>query len=221
MAIMGTAATQGRPREAVRTALGAITADATWLALVTLGFLTVLRRYPRVVGALGIAGGAMLLWMAWDGARAVRRGIGVSSTRGSYRLGLMTVLASPFSFGWWMASGPIVISSLGWPGIAGLFCSLLVYAVAISYALSWLGARVTHTATVFAVIGVVMLAGFGVLFIREGARLVQANGSAASTATLPFLNPAGTDQSMRVSSTRRFRARPASVSFGAIGRVSP
>jgi threonine/homoserine/homoserine lactone efflux protein len=173
MAIMSTAAAQGRPREAVRTALGAITADATWLAIVTLGFLTVLRRYPRIVGALGVAGGAMPLWMAWDGARAVRRGVRGASVRGSYRLGLMTVLASPFSFGWWMASGPIVISSLGWPGIAGLFVSLLIYAVSISYALSWLGARVAHTATVFSVIGVMMLAAFGVLFIVEGGRLIR------------------------------------------------
>lgn len=173
MAIMSTASVQGRPREAIRTALGAVTADAAWLALVTLGFVTVLRRHPRVVGALGIAGGAMLLWMAWDGARAVRRGVRGASVRGSYRLGLMTVLASPFSLGWWMASGPIVIASLGWVGIAGLFGSILVYAVAISYALSWLGARVAHTATVFAIIGVVMLAGFGVLFMLEGARLIR------------------------------------------------
>jgi threonine/homoserine/homoserine lactone efflux protein len=172
MAIMVTAAVQGRPREAVRTALGAITADATWLALVTLGFVTVLHEHPRIVGGLGLLGGAMLLGMAWDGARALRRGVGPSSTRGSYRLGLMTVLASPFSFGWWMASGPIVISTLGAPGIAGLFVSLLVYAVSISYALSWLGARVAHTAMIFGVIGVLMLALFGFVFIREGVRLL-------------------------------------------------
>lgn len=173
MAIMSTAAVQGRPREAIRTALGAMTADATWLALVTLGFLAVLRHYPRIVGALGIAGGVMLLWMAWDGARAVRRGVRGASVRGSYRLGYMTVLTSPFSLGWWMASGPIVISSLGVPGIASLFLSIFVYAVAISYALSWLGARVAHTAMVFALIGVLMLAGFGVLFILEGGRLIR------------------------------------------------
>ncbi|HYJ34076.1 MAG TPA: LysE family transporter [Candidatus Binatia bacterium] len=173
MAIMSTASTQGRPREAIRTALGAMTADATWLALVTLGFLTVLRRHPRIVGALGVTGGVMLLGMAWDGIRTLRRGAAASSARGSYRLGLMTVLASPFSFGWWMASGPIVISSLGATGIAGLFLSILIYAVAISYALAWLGARVAHTATVFAWIGILMLAGFGVLFIAEGARLVR------------------------------------------------
>jgi len=173
MAIMSTAATQGRPREAVRTALGAATADLTWLGLVTLGFLTVLRRYPKIVGALGIAGGLMLLWMAWDGARAARRGLADVKTRGSYRLGYLTVLASPFSFGWWMASGPIVITTLGWPGIAGLFLSLLVYAISISYALSWVGSRVKQTAIVFAAIGVLMLAGFGGMFIREGIRLIR------------------------------------------------
>lgn len=173
MAIMTTASVQGRPREALRTALGAVTADAMWLALVTLGFITFLKRYPRVIGALGMAGGVMLLWMAWDGVRALRRGAAASSARGSYRLGLMTVLASPFSFGWWMASGPMVISSFGWIGITGLFGSVILYAVAFSYALSWLGARVTQTAVVIGVIGVLMLAGFGILFLAEGARLIR------------------------------------------------
>jgi threonine/homoserine/homoserine lactone efflux protein len=173
MAIMVTASAEGRPREAIRTALGAMSGDAAWLSLVTLGFLAVLHHHPRIVGALGIAGGAMLLWMAWEGAVAARRGQGATTMRGSYRLGLMTVLASPFSFGWWMASGPIVISSLGWVGIAGLFGSILVYAVAFSYALSWVGARVAQTARVLGWIGVVMLAGFGVVFIMEGARLVR------------------------------------------------
>jgi threonine/homoserine/homoserine lactone efflux protein len=173
MAIMGTASVQGRPREAIRTALGAMTADATWLAFVTLGFVTVLHRYPRIVGALGVVGGAMLLWMAWDGALAARRGVGTTSMRGSYRLGYMTVVASPFSLGWWMASGPIVLSTLGWTGIVGLFFSILVYAVAISYALCWLGSRVAQTALVFALVGVTMLAAFGVIFIREGVRLIR------------------------------------------------
>ena len=173
MAIMTTTSVQGRPREAIRTALGAVTADAMWLALVTLGFITFLRRYPRVIGALGMAGGLLLLWMAWDGARALRQGAAATSARGSYRLGLMTVLASPFSFGWWMASGPMVISSFGWTGIVGLFGSVILYAVAFSYALSWLGARVTQTSVVIGVIGVLMLAGFGVLFLAEGVRLLR------------------------------------------------
>jgi len=173
MAIMATASAQGRPRESIVTAMGAIVGDAIWLLLVFAGFLTVLRSYPRVIGALGILGGAMLLWMAWQGFRSARRGIADSPLKGSFRVGLSTVLASPYSFAWWMASGPIVISTLKVPGVVGLFLSLVAYTVTFSYALSWLGARVKHAALAVAYIGVVMLALFGVTFAREGIRLLR------------------------------------------------
>lgn len=174
MAIMATASIEGRPREAVVTALGAMSADAVWLLAVTAGFIAFLHDYPRVVGALGVLGGGLLLWMAWGGYRSARRGIARSSLRGSYRLGFLTVLTSPFSLGWWMASGPIVIASLHWQGIAGLFSSILVYAVLFAYALRWLGERVKGTAIVVAYVGVAMLGYFGFFFAREGVRLLFA-----------------------------------------------
>ena len=177
MAIMATASAQGRRRESILTALGALSADATWFLLVAVGFVAVLKEYPKVVGALGVAGGVMLLAMAWSAFRAIRRGIGGSTLRGSYRLGFVTAIASPYSFAWWMASGPLVIATLGWPGVAGLFLSIAVYAVAFTYALAWLGARVEHAALVVASVGAVMLAFFGLFFAREGARLLFAGPS--------------------------------------------
>ena len=171
-AIMVTASAQGRPRESIVTAMGAIVGDATWLLLVIAGFVTVLRSHPRVIGALGILGGAILLCMAWQGLRAARRGIADSTLRGSFRLGFGTVLSSPYSFAWWMASGPIVISTLRAPGVVGLFFSLVAYTVAFSCALSWLGTRVKHVALVVAYVGVLMLSIFGVYFAREGFRLL-------------------------------------------------
>ena len=173
MAIMATASAQGRPRESIVTAMGAIVGDAVWLLFAVAGFITVLKAHPRIIGALGIAGGAMLLWMAWQGYRSARRGIADSTLKGSFRLGFATVLSSPYSFAWWMASGPIVISTLRAPGIAGLFVSLVAYTVTFSYALSWLGARVKHAAVVVAYVGVAMLSIFGVYFAREGIRLLR------------------------------------------------
>ena len=173
MAIMATASAQGRPRESVVTAMGAIVGDAVWLLLAVAGFITVLRSHPRVIGALGIVGGAMLLWMAWQGFRSARRGIADSRLRGSFRVGFATVLSSPYSFAWWVASGPIVISTLRVPGIVGLFFSLVVYTIAFSYALSWLGARVKHAALVVAYVGVAMLSLFGIYFAQEGFRLLR------------------------------------------------
>ena len=173
MAIMATASAQGRPRESVVTAMGAILGDAVWLVFALAGFIAVLQSHTRVIGALAILGGAMLLWMAWQGFRSARRGIADSTLKGSFRLGFATVLSSPYSFAWWMASGPIVISTLRAPGIAGLFVALVVYTVTFSYALSWIGTRVKHVALVVAYVGVAMLSLFGVYFAREGLRLLR------------------------------------------------
>jgi threonine/homoserine/homoserine lactone efflux protein len=173
MAIMATASAQGRPRESVVTAMGAIVGDAVWLLFAIAGFVTVLRAHPRVIGGLGILGGAMLLWMAWQGFQSARRGIADSTLKGSFRLGFATVLSSPYSFAWWVASGPIVISTLRVPGIVGLFLSLVAYTVTFSYALSWLGARVKHAALVVAYVGVLVLSVFGVYFALEGIRLLR------------------------------------------------
>jgi threonine/homoserine/homoserine lactone efflux protein len=174
MAVMASESVQGHKRESIRTALGAITGDAIWLLLATAGFVAVLRHHPKIIGALGIAGGGLLLWMAWDAFIATRRGLQTSTLRGSYKLGLVTVLSSPFSFAWWLASGPIVIASLQAPGIAGLFASLFAYTVLFTYALHWLGTRFRRTATIVGYVGAAILAFFGVFFAREGVRLLFA-----------------------------------------------
>lgn len=174
MAVMASASLAGRPREAVVTAMGAMSADAVWMLSVMVGFIALLHDHLRLVGGLGIAGGGLLLWMAWSAFGAARRGIAHTSIRGSYRLGFVTVLTSPFSLGWWMASGPIVIASLHWQGIVGLFASIFVYAIVFAYALRWIGQRVEATAIVFAYIGAAMLAFFGIYFAREGLRLLVA-----------------------------------------------
>ena len=178
MAVMATASVQGRVKESIHTALGAISGDAIWLLLVTAGFIAFLHDHPRAVGALGIVGSAMLLWMAWETLRVARSGPAESSARGSYRLGIATVLTSPFSFAWWMGSGPLLIRTLGSAGIAGLFVALLVYTVVITYALKWLGARVRHTAAAVTYLSVGILAVFGLFFLREAVRILTGGAGA-------------------------------------------
>jgi threonine/homoserine/homoserine lactone efflux protein len=177
IAVIAGASARGRTRESIATGLGAMTGDAVWLGLVVLGFIAFLKDHGRLIGLLGLAGGGLLLWMAWETWRAARRGIGESSTPGSYRLGFVTVLTSPYSFAWWMASGPILIRTLGGAGIAGLFLSILVYVVAFTYAMKWLGERVRHTAAAVAYVSVAILAVFGVLFALAAVRYLT--GSAA------------------------------------------
>ena len=172
MAIMATAALRGRVREALLTAAGAICADFTWLSLAVLGAVTVLDRHPRVVGAMGLAGAALLLWMAWGTWKAARAGVHASATPGSWKLGYMTVLTSPFSLAWWLANGTLLYTSWGPPGIAGLFSSLILYSAAFSYGFRWLGARAASAAVGVAYVSVLMLGGFGLYVGWEGLKLL-------------------------------------------------
>ena len=172
MAVMATAASRGRSRESILTALGAISADAVWLSLVTLGFIAYLGNHPRAVGGLGLSGACLLLWMAYGAYRSTRAGLGDSNLRGSYRLGLLTVLTSPFSFAWWMANGALLLATLGWGGIAGMFSSLVLYSFVITYAFGWMGSRFRHTATAIAYVSVVMLAGFGFYVAHRSVQLL-------------------------------------------------
>jgi len=172
MAVMATAASRGRSRESILTALGAISADAVWLSLVTLGFIAFLGNHPRAVGGLGLAGAGLLLWMAHGAYRSARAGLEESKLRGSYRLGLLTVLTSPFSFAWWMANGALLLATLGWDGIAGMFSSLVLYSFVITYAFGWMGARFRHTANAIAYVSVAMLAGFGFYVAHRSVQLL-------------------------------------------------
>ena len=173
MAVMATAASRGRSKESILTAMGAISADAVWLSLVTAGFIAYLGEHPRAVGILGLGGAALLFWMAWGAWRSARAGLGESELRGSYRLGLLTVLTSPFSFAWWMANGALLLATLGWGGIAGLFGSLLLYSWVITYAFGWVGTKFRHTAVAIAYLSVAMLAAFGVYVAHRSAQLIS------------------------------------------------
>jgi len=172
MAVMATAASRGRSRESILTALGAISADVVWLSLVTLGFIAFLGNHPRAVGGLGLGGAGLLLWMAYGAYRSARAGLEESKLRGSYRLGLLTVLTSPFSFAWWMANGALLLATLGWDGIAGMFSSLVLYSLVITYAFGWMGSRFRHTANAIAYISVAMLAGFGFYVAHRSVQLL-------------------------------------------------
>lgn len=161
MAIMATEASRGRAGASLRTAFGAMTADAVWLAVAGLGFVAFLDARPRLIGALGLAGAALLLWMAWGTWRAARVGIQHSEIRGGYKLGFVTILTSPFSLAYWLANGALLLDRFGAWGIAGLFAGLIAYTVAFTYGVVWLGRRVERLAEMVAYVSVVALAAFG------------------------------------------------------------
>lgn len=161
MAIMASCSLHGRLRQAMFTAFGAISADFCWLSLSLLGALAFLGGHPRWVGALGLVGAALLLWMAWGSWRSARAGLKDSHTPGSWKLGFMTVLTSPFSLAWWLANGTLLYVSWGWVGIGAMFLSLVLYSLAFCQAFRWLGVRAAPAALGVAYASVLVLAGFG------------------------------------------------------------
>ncbi|HEX7964694.1 MAG TPA: LysE family transporter [Gammaproteobacteria bacterium] len=161
MAIMASASLHGRVKQAMATAFGAISADFCWLTLSVLGALAFLGGHPRWVGVLGLGGAALLLWMAWGAWRSARRGLQDSHTPGSWKLGFMTVLTSPFSLAWWLANGALLYTSWGVTGIGTLFLSLVLYSLAFCHAFRWLGTRASRAALGVAYASVLVLAGFG------------------------------------------------------------
>src|SRR5579863_6600312 len=173
IAIMANAAMRGRVRESFLTACGAISADFTWLALAVLGAIAYLDRHPRVVGVVGLAGAVLLLWMAWSTWKAARSGLHESHTPGSWKLGYLTVLTSPFSMAWWLANGALLYTSWGLPGISGLFLALAVYSLVFTYAFRWLGIRAAAAVVWVAYISVLMLSGFGLYVAWTSLKLIR------------------------------------------------
>lgn len=172
-AIMANAAMRGRVRESLMTACGALSGDFTWLSLAVLGAIAYLDRHPRAVGLMGLAGAALLLWMAWGTLQAARSGLNESHTPGSWKLGFMTVLTSPYSMAWWLANGTLLYTAWGLSGIGGMFVSLILYSVAFSYAFRWLGARTGRAVVGMAYASVLMLAGFGLYVGFTALRLLS------------------------------------------------
>jgi threonine/homoserine/homoserine lactone efflux protein len=173
-AIMVSASLHGRVRQAFLTACGAISADLCWLMLSIVGVLTIFHDHPRWLGFLGLAGAALLLWMAWGAWVSARRGIQDSHTPGSWKLGFFTVLTSPISLAWWLANGALLYSTWGLPGIAGMFLSLVVYCALFCQAFRWLGTRATKVALGVAYASVLVLMGFGLYVGYTSVHLIGA-----------------------------------------------
>ncbi|MBW3567721.1 MAG: LysE family translocator [Proteobacteria bacterium] len=173
LAVMAHEAMRNRVRPALLMAGGAMTGDAIWLGLAALGTVTLFGQYPRVIGALGLVGGSLLLWMAWTTFRAARSGFHAARGTGSFRLGLLTALTSPYSFAWWFANGALLVSSWGWPGIVGMFLALIVFSIGVTYAFRWLGRRFETAMTWVAFASAILLAGFAAYFLAGALRLLM------------------------------------------------
>jgi threonine/homoserine/homoserine lactone efflux protein len=174
MTIMANASMRGRVKESLITACGGISGDVLWLALAIIGTVTFLNHRPHIVGVIGLGGALLLIWMAWSTWRTARAGMHASNTTGSWKLGFLTVLTSPFSLAWWLANGTLLYSVWGWPGIASFFITGSLYALAFTYTFRWVGRKAESAIVWVAYASVAVLAGFGLYVGWASLHLLQA-----------------------------------------------
>lgn len=108
--------------------LGHALLEITLIALLIVGFADMIKR-PGLMGMVGIAGGAVLLWMSFNMLRGIRHlslnlSRGKSAWGGPVTAGILTSLANPYWIIWWstIGLGYVIISmQFGFIGLAAFF----------------------------------------------------------------------------------------------------
>lgn len=108
--------------------LGHAVLEISLLVLLTLGFADLINN-PALLGIVGIAGGAVLLWISFDMLKDIRYlrldlSSGKSAWGGPVTAGILTSLANPYWIIWWatIGLGYVIISmKFGFIGVAVFF----------------------------------------------------------------------------------------------------
>lgn len=162
----------------VRVAMAPLVTDAPIIALCTL-VLAQMARFAEVLGALSVAGGCFILYMAWDAWKAMPPS-GESASSRSLAKGIVTNFLSPHPYLFWITVGsPLIVT--GWAEnaagpiafLTGFYGCLVGSKVAVALA----AGRSRHLLagrgyTVLLRTMGVALALFALLFFRDGLQLI-------------------------------------------------
>jgi len=176
----------------LRAGLGAMIADLCFFALALVGLVTVVRRYPPVQTGMLALGGCLMLYFAVGAVRDAQQFVEVERGAGNgFRKALALALTNPYQIVFWLTVGvsllergqldvlaplPLVGSPLagqfvvrtGDPVlIVGLFVGIVVWITAFPALLVTARRRVERLAPAVAWFSGAVLAGFGLLFLRE------------------------------------------------------
>lgn len=124
----------------VRTGMGAVSGDVLMFLLMWLGVLRLVGGRPGALALLAVVGCALMLYFARGAWVAARRHGHVEDRVGGFAKNLMTVVTSPFNWGWWLTMGTTLFANLGWPVMLGFFVGLTLW-VGAWCGLARLGAR--------------------------------------------------------------------------------
>ena len=156
--------------------LGATCADAIFFALTFYGITMFVG--PALRSLLFVAGGALMLYLAFSTARNARRLRTAatlsrprrwdSSRRSPFILGLIIGLTNPFQLGWWVAIGAVMVAEYGSSIAVGFFSGILLWTVIFSAIVHAGVARYERLAPMIAFASAAIMAGFGLWFVALG-----------------------------------------------------
>ena len=184
----------------VRAGLGAMTADAVFLLATLLGVVGVVERAPLLRGVMLAVGGLLMLYFAVGAARSARRQSGFGGSEATdeavsrgFRRAFVLALTNPYQLLFWLTAGVALLApgrmdllartplagaaslvvETGSPAlVAGLFVGIGLWIAGFPAALVAAGRRIDRLAPAVAGSSALVLAGFGVVFLVDAARLL-------------------------------------------------
>jgi threonine/homoserine/homoserine lactone efflux protein len=158
--------------------VGAMTADALFLALTYLGYAEVLSRSKWMVPWTYLVGGLVLLFYAGlillrsrnvltptEGKGESVRGRIATEGKNSYFVGLSMGVTNPYQIAWWMTVGIATISSFGPLVVFGFFSGIIVENLIYTKILEAGFARVRRFRRIVVSISAIVLVVFGAWFL--------------------------------------------------------
>ncbi|MCU4716935.1 LysE family translocator [Halapricum hydrolyticum] len=176
--------------------LGAMVADACFLALSLLGAVTIVQRSPTLRGVMVGIGGLLLWYFAYDAVRDLSvtfQSEGAATNGHGFLKAFTLAITNPYQIVFWLTVGVGLLDSgridvlatalspesplaghlivrTGTPLlIAGLFAGIVVWIVSFPAALVAGRERVDRFAPAVATLSAIAFAGFGVLFVFDAA----------------------------------------------------
>ena len=179
-----------------RAGLGAMTADVIFFVLALLGAVTLVERAPGLRAVMVTVGGLLMCYFAYGAFRDIDEELtgdeSAPESRG-FTKALVLGLSNPYQILFWLTVGialldpgsldvlgqtpyvgdalsGVLIVETGSPALlGGFFAGILLWIVGFPAALVGAGRRVDTLTPVVAGVSALVLAGFGVLFLYDGA----------------------------------------------------
>jgi threonine/homoserine/homoserine lactone efflux protein len=158
----------------IKVGLGALTADATYLAITLVG-VAVLLNNDNVKLAVSLAGGALLAYMALgilkDHNKPIKEN-GRENIKNHYLTGLVIGFTNPAAILWWITAGAALIASTNMTGVLGFFLGIVLWVTSFSVALHYAKSKAQWVYPLVTLVSGGVLLLFGVMLLYNGLMLI-------------------------------------------------